>query len=62
MARSFALANAGIEVAKIFREENNEDIAFLGLAGTEHQKAAEAAGVRFIPGRARNTSRVNDVK
>jgi len=49
MARSFALANAGVEVAKIFREENNEDIAFIGLAGTEHQKAAEAAGVRFIP-------------
>jgi len=50
MARSLPLAKAGVAVAKIFREPGNEDIAFVGLAGTEHQKAAEEEGVRFIPG------------
>lgn len=51
MARSLPLAKAGVAVVKIFREPSNADIAFMGLAGTEHQKAAEEEGVRFIPGR-----------
>ncbi|GJJ14084.1 hypothetical protein Clacol_008341 [Clathrus columnatus] len=49
MARSLPLSRAGVAVAKIFREQDNEDIAFVGLAGTEHQRAAEEEGVRFIP-------------
>ena len=50
MARSLPLAKAGVSVARIFREPGNEDIAYVGLAGTEHQRAAEEEGVRFIPG------------
>jgi len=50
MATSLQLAKAGVAVAKLFREPGNEDIAFVGLAGTKHQKAAEEEGVRFIPG------------
>ncbi|KIJ25833.1 hypothetical protein M422DRAFT_38449 [Sphaerobolus stellatus SS14] len=49
MARSLPLAKAGVAVTKVFREPGNEDIAYVGLAGTEHQKAAEEEGVRFIP-------------
>lgn len=50
MAKSLPLAKAGISVIKFFEEINNSDIAFVGLAGTEHQKAAEEEGVPFIPG------------
>ena len=38
------LARAAVGVAKTF------DIAFMGLAGTCHQEAAEALGVKFIAG------------
>lgn len=43
-ARSADLARAAVGVAKTF------DIAFMGLAGTFHQKAAEELGVKFIAG------------
>ncbi|KAI5119240.1 hypothetical protein M0805_008791 [Coniferiporia weirii] len=41
-SRSIELAEAVIGVAKMF------NIAFMGLAGTCHQKAAEKLGVKFI--------------
>ncbi|PFH48436.1 hypothetical protein AMATHDRAFT_149873 [Amanita thiersii Skay4041] len=47
-ARSLPLALAAVEVAKIFSDSSNE-VAFIGLAGTMHQVAAEQRGVRFIP-------------
>lgn len=43
-ARSVELARAAVGVAKSF------EIAFMGLAGTCHQKAAEEMGVKFIAG------------
>jgi len=43
-ARSSDLANAVVGVAKTF------GIAFMGLAGTYHQNAANELGVRFIAG------------
>ena len=42
IARDMNLARAAIGVAKTF------NVAFMGLAGTCHQKAAEEAGVPFI--------------
>ena len=44
-ARSPDLARAVVGVAKTF------DIAFMGLAGTCHQTAAEEIGVKFIAGK-----------
>ncbi|KAF8193723.1 lamb YcsF family protein [Pholiota molesta] len=40
---------SSLEVTKVFRTENNNDIAFVGIAGSAHQTAAEEAGVRFVP-------------
>ncbi|KAG6830081.1 hypothetical protein H0H87_009294 [Tephrocybe sp. NHM501043] len=48
-ARSLPLAQAVVEVIKVFAPHQDEDIAFVGLAGTAHQAAAEEAGVKFIP-------------
>jgi len=36
-------------VAKIFCTEENNDVAFVGIAGSAHQTAAEELGVKFIP-------------
>ncbi|KAJ7601112.1 lactam utilization protein lamb [Mycena floridula] len=47
-SRSLPLAKAAVSVAKIFSTAGHE-VAFIGLAGTAHQTAAEEAGVRFIP-------------
>jgi len=41
-ARDPALAKAVMEVCKLY------NVAFVGMAGTEHDKAAKAAGVTFI--------------
>ena len=41
-ARDARLARAAVSVAHVF------GVAFVGLAGTEHQRAAEDAGVPFI--------------
>lgn len=49
-SRSLPLARAAVEVAKVFRSADNQDVAFVGIAGSAHQTAAEEAGVRFIPG------------
>ena len=43
-ARDMALARAAVGVAKLF------GVAFMGLAGTFHQVAAEEMGVPFIAG------------
>ena len=43
-ARDIELAKAAVRVAKMF------DVAFMGLAGTCHQKAAEELDVPFIAG------------
>ena len=43
-SRSIDLARAAVGVAKTF------NVAFMGLAGTCHQKACEELGVRFIAG------------
>lgn len=48
-SRSLPLARAAVDVAKVFRTPGNEDIAFIGIAGSAHQTAATEAGVRFIP-------------
>ncbi|KJA16223.1 hypothetical protein HYPSUDRAFT_147989 [Hypholoma sublateritium FD-334 SS-4] len=48
-SRSLPLARAAVEVAKVFRSADNQDVAFVGIAGSAHQTAAEEAGVRFIP-------------
>lgn len=45
IARDISLARAVMGVAKTF------NTAFMGLAGTCHQQAAEEAGVPFIAGR-----------
>ncbi|KAK1232580.1 hypothetical protein PQX77_004291 [Marasmius sp. AFHP31] len=47
-SRSLPLARAAVGVCKIFSIAG-EDIAFVGLAGTAHQEAAEELGVKFIP-------------
>ncbi|KAJ4497750.1 lactam utilization protein lamb [Lentinula lateritia] len=47
-ARSDELAHAAVSVCKIFSTEDHQ-VAFVGLAGTAHQTAAEDLGVRFIP-------------
>lgn len=44
IARDMDLARAVMGVAKMF------NVAFMGLAGTCHQQAAEEAGVPFIAG------------
>ena len=44
-ARDMDLARAAVGVAKTF------GVAFMGLAGTCHQTAAEEQGVKFIAGR-----------
>ena len=48
-SRSLPLARAAVRVCKIFSNAG-QDIAFVGLAGTAHQQAAEELGVKFIPG------------
>ncbi|KAF8826947.1 hypothetical protein HHX47_DHR5001058 [Lentinula edodes] len=48
-ARSDELARAAVSVCKFFSTEDHQ-VAFVGLAGTAHQTAAEDLGVRFIPG------------
>ncbi|KAF5378180.1 hypothetical protein D9615_007509 [Tricholomella constricta] len=48
-ARSLPLARAAVKVIRVFAKSQAEDIAFVGLAGTSHQVAAEEAGVKFIP-------------
>ncbi|KAJ7779439.1 lactam utilization protein lamb [Mycena maculata] len=47
-ARSLPLARAAVAAAQTFSTENQQ-VAFIGLAGTAHQVACEEAGVRFIP-------------
>ncbi|KAF5390726.1 hypothetical protein D9757_002603 [Collybiopsis confluens] len=48
MARSDDLARAAVMVCKIFSDSDHQ-VAFVGLAGTAHQRAAEELGIRFIP-------------
>ncbi|TFK35166.1 hypothetical protein BDQ12DRAFT_688600 [Crucibulum laeve] len=48
-SRSLPLARAAVNVAKVFRSIENDDVAFVGIAGSAHQTAAEEAGVKFIP-------------
>ena len=43
-ARSLELAKAAVGVAQSF------DLSFMGLAGTQHQVAADQLGVPFIAG------------
>ncbi|KAF7427796.1 hypothetical protein PC9H_007012 [Pleurotus ostreatus] len=50
-SRSIELARAAVQVVKIFSTEEangGQGVAFVGLAGTAHQQAAEEAGVKFI--------------
>ncbi|KIK67912.1 hypothetical protein GYMLUDRAFT_36717 [Collybiopsis luxurians FD-317 M1] len=47
-AKSDELARAAVGVCKIFSDSNNQ-VAFVGLAGTAHQRAAKELGVKFIP-------------
>ncbi|PPQ94929.1 hypothetical protein CVT25_004415 [Psilocybe cyanescens] len=47
-SRSLPLARAVVEVAKIFSTPN-EQVSFVGIAGSAHQIAAEEMGIRFIP-------------
>jgi len=49
-SRSLPLARAAVSVTKVFNTEAspNKSVAFVGLAGTAHQQAAEEAGVPFI--------------
>ncbi|KAF9076879.1 lactam utilization protein lamb [Rhodocollybia butyracea] len=47
-ARSHELALAAVSVCKTFSTPNHQ-VAFVGIAGTAHQKAAEELGVKFIP-------------
>jgi len=47
-ARSAELARAAVSVCKIFSTSSHQ-VAFIGLAGTAHQTAAEELSVRFIP-------------
>lgn len=52
-SRSIELARAAVEVVNIFNTEQaggGQVVAFVGLAGTAHQQAAEEAGVKFIAG------------
>ncbi|PPQ76380.1 hypothetical protein CVT26_015388 [Gymnopilus dilepis] len=48
-SRSLPLARAVVEVAKIFSSQGNQEVAFVGVAGSAHQAAAEEFGVKFIP-------------
>ncbi|KAF8901327.1 lamb YcsF family protein [Gymnopilus junonius] len=48
-SRSLPLARAVVEVAQVFCSEGNRDVAFVGIAGSAHQTAAEELGVKFIP-------------
>ncbi|KAG6917630.1 hypothetical protein DXG01_001737 [Tephrocybe rancida] len=48
-SRSLPLARAVVEVIKVFEQDQDGRVAFVGLAGTAHQTAAEEAGVHFIP-------------
>ncbi|KAF8063622.1 lactam utilization protein lamb [Lyophyllum atratum] len=48
-ARSLPLARAVVKAIQVFAKTQDEPIAFIGVAGTAHQTAAEEAGVRFIP-------------
>jgi UPF0271 protein len=51
-SRSLPLARAAVSITKIFNTDAppNKAVAFVGLAGTAHQQAAEEAGVPFIAG------------
>ncbi|KAJ7500979.1 lactam utilization protein lamb [Mycena galericulata] len=46
-ARSLPLARAVVAATQAFSTEN-QNVAFVGLAGTAHQTACEEAGVKFI--------------
>ncbi|KAF8808825.1 LamB/YcsF [Phlegmacium glaucopus] len=48
-SRSLPLARAVVEVAQVFQSSENQSIAFVGIAGSAHQTAAEEIGVKFIP-------------
>ncbi|KAJ6622707.1 LamB/YcsF family protein [Mycena sp. CBHHK59/15] len=48
LARSLPLARAAIAATQAFTTETQK-VAFIGLAGTAHQVAAEEAGIKFIP-------------
>lgn len=48
-SRSLPLARAVVEVAKIFSSPN-EEVSFVGIAGSAHQTAAEEMSIKFIPG------------
>ncbi|KAJ7205635.1 lactam utilization protein lamb [Mycena rebaudengoi] len=47
-ARSLPLARAVVAATRVFATKDH-DVAFIGLAGTAHQVAAEEATVKFIP-------------
>ncbi|KAA1470854.1 lactam utilization protein lamb [Dentipellis sp. KUC8613] len=47
-ARDPSLAHAAVSVARAFSKPGSPAVAFMGLAGTEHQKAAAEANVPFI--------------
>ena len=52
-ARNIDLARAVVGVAKVFNGSAalpDTGVAFMGLAGTAHQQAAEELGVPFIAG------------
>lgn len=52
-ARNIDLARAVVGVAKVFNgsaAQPDTGVAFMGLAGTAHQQAAEELGVPFIAG------------
>lgn len=51
-ARSIDLARAVVGVTEIFKSSaaSAQGVAFMGLAGTAHQQAAEELGVPFIAG------------
>lgn len=48
-SRSLPLARAVVEVTQVFESSENHPIAFIGIAGSAHQTAAEELGVKFIP-------------
>ncbi|EEB95016.1 hypothetical protein MPER_06080, partial [Moniliophthora perniciosa FA553] len=48
-SRDITLARAAVGVCKIFTSQD-QNVAFVGLPGTAHQKAAAELGVKFIPG------------
>jgi len=49
IARSEELARAAVNVCKYFSTPE-QPVAFIGLAGTQHEKVALEEGVKFIPG------------